>query len=113
MSSSDLRRAIDRQKSSCSDRGARYPAELRHQVAEYFRAQRSEGRPLREIASELGLPINTLNRWSERTDASGRVRRVEVVESPPSGSPVLICASGYRVEGLDLSSLALLLERLA
>ena len=112
MSRSNLRRAIDRQKSSRSHRGARYPSELRHQVVEYFRAQRSEGRPLREIASELGLPINTLNRWSGKTD-SGRVRRVEVVEPPPSGSPVLICASGHRVEGLDLSSLAHLLERLA
>jgi hypothetical protein len=113
MSSSDLRRAIRRRKSSRSHQGARYPAELQSQVVEYVRAQRTAGRPIRAIASELGLPINTLNRWSVKAATLSRVRQVEVVDRSPAGSPVLISPTGHRVEGLDWASLALLLERLS
>lgn len=112
MSSSELRRAIRRQQSTRSHQGSRYPAELRRQVAEYVEAERSEGRPIRAIAAELGLPINTVTRWST-TSRAGRVRRVEVVGPSPASSVVLISPSGHRVEGLDLPSLALLLERLS
>lgn len=112
MSSSDLRRAIRRQQTTRSHKGARYPAELRRQVVEYVKAQRSEGRPIRAIAAALGLPVNTLTRWSTKA-TPGRVRRVEVVGPSPASSVVLISPRGHRVEGLDLPSLALLLERLS
>ncbi|MFQ5600894.1 MAG: hypothetical protein ACE5G2_10115 [Candidatus Krumholzibacteriia bacterium] len=65
------------------------------------------------LASDLGLPPNTLTRWCS---AAARVlEQVEIVPRPPESAPgpVLVSASGHRVEGLTVEDLAILLGRLS
>ncbi|MHA2313385.1 MAG: hypothetical protein ACXADF_18005 [Candidatus Thorarchaeota archaeon] len=111
---SRLRAAIRRQQSSRSHQAVRYPSDLRQRVIDYVRAGRSRGESNQSLANDLGLALNTVRRWS--ADRSGRFERVRIVEKD-GGAPgerlVLITRSGHRVEGLGLSSLATLLERLS
>jgi hypothetical protein len=71
------------------------------------------------IAEELGLSRHSVLAWSEASQALVRLRPVEVVSDPAppragstvlaTPSPVLISPKGYRVEGLDVDTLAALL----
>jgi len=108
-SSTALRTAIQRHREKRHARAARYSPELKKAVAELVRSQRSAGVSYQALVTELGLPINTLRRWTE-VEHPGRLTRVEVA-SETSG-PTLVTRSGIRVEGLTISDLSELLAQL-
>jgi hypothetical protein len=99
-------------------KGLRYPEELRRLAVEYSRQAARAGRSRRQISSDLGLSEWSLARWVGRGEARGRqggspVHEVAVVESSSAVGPVLVMASGVRVEGLSLSSLVAVLRGLS
>lgn len=104
-----LRTAIQRHREKHHPKALRYSPELRKAVAELVRSQRSAGVSYEALVRTLGLPINTLRRWSER-ERAGRLASVEVKAEPSHA--VLVTRSGIRVEGLTIADLAELLERL-
>lgn len=95
--------------------GKRYSAELRRLAVAVAQERREE--PLSRIARELGVSVVSLQRWIEREEPA-RFRPVQVLPAAepdlcgPSPGLTLITPRGYRVEGLDASSLATLLGAL-
>jgi hypothetical protein len=112
MTGKQLQAAIQEQRRNRSHGAARYPANLRKAVADFVRAERSQGRTLGSIAEMLGLPVNTLRLWSGKHPSEGRLESIQVVSNAAPESPVLVTRSGLRVEGLSMSSVVELLERL-
>lgn len=96
----------------------RYPEDLRDRIVVWVRTRRAEGGRAKAIADQVGIPWESLSRWSgERspTVKKPKLRRVEVLtEIKPSSSAQLVlrCARGFWVEGLDVASLAGLLRNL-
>lgn len=94
----------------------RYSATLRQQAVEYWQHRRGhEGG--RAIAAALGISVTTLQRWTRRSGARPRFRRVAVrtpVTAAVGRVPVVITvtANGPRVEGLTVESAARLLTLL-
>jgi len=94
--------------------GRRYSAELRRLAVALVEEHREE--PLSRIARALGVSSVSLQRWVEQAQPA-RFRPVQVrldaePEAPAAGGLVLITPRGYRVEGLDATSLVSLLGRL-
>jgi hypothetical protein len=106
-----LQAAIHRQQAGRRTKATRYTASLKRSIGEHVRSRRSSGASLEGLSVELGLPVNTLRRWSGGV-ASGRLARVEVSECPQAREPVLVMRSGHRVEGLTIAGLVELLARL-
>ena len=97
----------------------RYPPALRRRVVAFVRRGESEGKSLWHISGELGLCQQTLRDWMAR-HLESRFRSVKVVAPAPAPAPrmpaaalVLVTPQGYRVEGLEPESLAVLLRTLA
>ena len=95
--------------------GKRYSAELRRLAVEVAQGRRQE--PLSRIARELGISVPSLQRWIEQEEpAQFRPVQVRLAAEPERSTepprPILITPRGYRVEGLDASSLASLLGAL-
>jgi hypothetical protein len=109
MTQSDLQSAIAAQRRSG---GHRYPSDIRKAVVAFVRVERARGRSLGSLAESLALPMNTLRRWSEKHRGHGRLKPVEVVTAVACDRPVLVTRSGHRVEGLSMTSLLEMLERL-
>jgi hypothetical protein len=105
-----LRTAIERHRDS--GESLRYPLRLRDAVTEFTKRQRSASVSYETLAEELGLSLNTLRRWCERSH-QGRLTNVEVTGDAPSVLPVLVMRSGHRVEGLSITALCELLGRLS
>lgn len=95
-------------------RRARYPADLRLEVAAHVRARRARGETMTAIAAEFDLTRRTLYGWLSAAPRSrGSLRRVQVVEDArPSGYATLTTPQGYRIEA-DLDVLATLLRKLS
>jgi transposase-like protein len=90
--------------------GRRYPEELKAIAVALAEERRAE--PLGRVASQLGISKVSLQRWIEQGEPA-RFRPVEVeMESgrAPARGLILITPRGYRVEGLEAESLALLLR---
>lgn len=112
MSSHSLRQQAARLRAGRPRRSARYPDEFRHQVVQHTRSGQAQGRPLKEIAREVGLPWQTVHRW---LDQAPRLRRVRLAAGPERSSAArltLVTSQGLRVEGLTVEDLAALLRRL-
>ena len=91
-------------------RGHRYPTELRDGIRAHICTSRAGGQSWASLSRDLGLRINTLQRWAE----------------PPTGSPALVpvvaartaailrirTASGAILEGLDLDTAVRVLRAL-
>lgn len=107
-----LRAAIDGHRETQGEHAFRYPLQLKQAVAEYVRSRRSAGVSYETLVGELGLSINTLRRWSEGR-REGRLAKVSLTNPTPSLDLVLVTRTGHRVEGLSISSLGDLLERLS
>ncbi len=89
--------------------GRRFPPELRDRLQAAVRGMSASWSD-REIASSLGLSLETVRRW--RRDAPDSVALVQVeVESAPCGLRV-VSPRGFAVEGLDLDAAAELMARL-
>jgi hypothetical protein len=109
---------------------ADYTPALQQKAMDWARARFREGWSHDRVASALGVASSTLSRWKTRTpttpgkESSFRAvevvtSEVEVVRAAPLDAPqataprlTLLSPAGYRVEGLDLDGLAVLLGRL-
>lgn len=94
-------------------RGAerRYSDGLRQQAVAYWRAREPTGEGVRAVATALGIAPVSLRRWAE----DPRFRPVHVIAdaAPVSAGLVLIIdATGVRVEGVDVETVAQLIARL-
>lgn len=93
--------------------GVRYPEDLRVLAVSFWRRASEEGRSQRHVAATLGIRVGTLSRWiSSGAETSAPASMPEVRVSGPvsaAGSGVVITPRGYRVEGLSITDLALLL----
>jgi hypothetical protein len=88
-------------------RGTPLLAEAATRIVDAVRIGREGGRSWASIVKALGVPTITLRRWlDEDGDEPLALKPVEIVTkaSPQVGPPVLITASGVRVEGLDVAS---------
>ena len=98
--------------------GRGYPRALREKVARYVSARREQGATCEQLAAELGVPANTLLRWSHAFAKStsnadaGAFRRVQLADAR-ARAMTLHGPCGLRVEGLDLDTLVALWKRLA
>ena len=96
----------------------RCPPKLRSRIVEYAMLHRDQGRPIGDIAAGLGLVESTVARWLRRGVSEGEAgfRPVAIVaseEAPAVPAPAnlrLVTPHGYRVEGLDVNTLAYLLQ---
>ena len=105
-----------------ADGRRRYTAPLKRDLIAYARARQAEGWMQRQIANALGVSKATLCCWvgkgEKRAAASAkskasRIKSV-VVTSPTSrpSSPVLVLASGHRIEGLSVQQLITMVKAL-
>ena len=117
--SAALRQEIERLGPRSPSR--RFPEELKQRVAQWARGELERGISATDVAEQVGVPWESLSRWTGRRPRLGRppkVRSVRVVESSPlerSVGPtaaVLKSPSGFTVEGLDLLTLVEVLRRL-
>jgi len=102
-----LRATLERREGG---RGRRFAPELRRQITVVGRGLRAEGRSWFKIGREFGLPAETVRRLCEA--AAGFVA-VEVKNEAVTRNLVVVAPSGYRVEGLDVETVVVLLARLA
>ena len=81
-------------------RGKLYSPEIRTAVVAFARERGGEGASLKEIASELGVRIETIRRWCDAA-AEPAFKRVEVVDEgrTPSSSLCLVCPTGTGSRG--------------
>lgn len=97
-------------------RGARIPDELRAEVINYASERRRCGDGVRKIARALGVSPESIRRWT----TPGTIRQTRalvpiVVRDDDDATPgplTVTSPSGYRVEGLTLTSAAALLRAL-
>lgn len=91
------------------ERGQWYPDALRERVAAWARARRAVGTTWREISTAVGLPAETVRRWTSSTSraASPALVPIEVVSDPEienrgAGERCvrIITPGGHRIEGL-------------
>ena len=100
-SSSSLRSGLAAHEAG---RGKRYAPELRVQVLAFAESRRSDGASWAQIASELGIHLGTLVRWSKSAEPqpSRALVPVHVVPDARERTVSIVSASGYRIEGLTL-----------
>lgn len=89
----------------------RYPAELRQRITEHVHEQQLAGQSLATLSAVLGVPAQTLARWSSARRPGGFVEVRPIRPSAP-GAVTVVTPEGWRIEGLDVESTAALLQRL-
>lgn len=102
-------------------RGVRWPRWVRDGVVTYANARRSAGLGWGRVARELGMHSQTVRRFVLASDEStvralAPVEVVHVAATVPSQSPspfVVVSPTGFRVEGLDVTTAATLLRALS
>ena len=92
---------------------AEIPHELRSQITAFTARAKTAGWSLATVARAVGVSIGSIRNWRR---AQGGVALVPVTvaanrEGPSSGLRV-VGPSGYRVEGLDVATTAMLLRAL-
>jgi hypothetical protein len=92
-----------------------YPRELRALGLAHLKERRSQGVPLREVASELGIAKTTATRWERPARRASAIRRVNIAPrtTAPGTSMVVYGPAGLRIEGLDVATVAALLKDLS
>jgi len=89
----------------------RYSDELRHQAVAYWRVRELTGDGVRAVATALGIAPVSLRRWAQ--DPRFRPVRVIADATPvPARLVVIVDATGMRVEGADVETVAQLIARL-
>ena len=116
----ELRQELAEGRGSGRSKKWRCPAELRSRIISFAKACRDRGEPYLDIAVRLGLVESTLTRWmrTERIQEEPGFRSVSIVparehevEGRQTGPGLtLITPRGFTVEGLDIESLAYLLQ---
>lgn len=87
--------------------GRWYADALRGRIATWTRRRRDGGATWREIAADVGLPAETLRRWTSATarDARPALVPIEIVRDAEIGGADdrgvrIITPAGHRIEGL-------------
>jgi predicted transcriptional regulator len=102
----DLRRELARIERG---RGLWYPDALRERAAAWARARREVGATWREISATVGLPAETLRRWTSAAarDARPALVPIEIVREPEAEDHGvadrdvrIMTPGGLRIEGL-------------
>ena len=98
----------------------RCPPDLQSRIVSYAKVCRKQGEPYFDIAVRLGLVESTLTRWFRTEEAKEQpgFRSVSIVrrDEEETGAQAfpsqlrLLTPQGYRVEGLDVQTLAYLLR---
>lgn len=94
-----------------------YPQATRERIVAWALSCRRTGATWQELATRVGLSHTTLREWARPARAAASAALLPVLVEPegaprPSGSGILTSPRGYRVEGLNVEQLAVLLERL-
>lgn len=96
--------------------GRPYPEALRAAAVDYRRERERQGAAVREVAAELGVSAISLERWSRRRrEHETSFRAIELVGDPVrrASEAVVHGPRGLRIEGLTVSQIAELIERLS
>ncbi len=93
-------------------RGRRFPHQLRVNVAEFAAARRALGDSTTGVARELGMNVETLQRWMPLATAPSAFVPVRVAATNTRGLAIVHPRTGLRVEGLGLNDVVELLRRL-
>lgn len=110
----------EQQRAHKAHEARRYPKRLRVEILGYLQDRLDGGVPVSASARSLGLSAPTLYGWLRAARRRGEFRNVRVVSNrgqrlafSPSTSVTLVSPQGYRVEGLDVASVSVLLRELA
>lgn len=98
-----------------SGRGRRYPRSLQILAVHYWQDARRDGEVLRDAAADLGISDGTLQRWTEAMPEDrvvGALREVVVKDSTEPLGLSIVTPEGYRIEGLDVTEVSLVLRSL-
>ena len=97
-------------------RGKRYSAELRERVVQWARPRHAAGQSWPELASELGVALDTVRRWCvgqpSRKSSRRKVVPVQVVDNAPSVAAGPVSVTIWRANGLSAAQAAELLRAL-
>jgi hypothetical protein len=106
----NLRAALARRERG---RGKRYTSRLQRRIAEAATELRRHGHGWQAIGKFLGIPHETVRRFSGASTATTLVP-VEIVDeaNPRNGGLTLVSPEGYRIEGLGVGDAAEILRRL-
>lgn len=111
MEESDLKRRLA--KAKASGRHV-YPRALREAVVKHATQRRAERVSRERIARELGMSPATLDYWcAPARRGRGELTPVTIVARPEPAREVIVEVGPLRVRGLDVTTLAELLRRLA
>lgn len=115
-----LSQELEEGRTSGRSKKWRCPPEVQSRVVSYTKVCRERGEPYFDIAVRLGLVESTLTRWfrTEKAKSKPGFRSVSIVAreredtgASPAGTDLrLLTPHGYRVEGLDVQTLAYLLR---
>src|SRR5262249_34037128 len=114
---------LTEQRKRTASQGVRYPSERRAWAVEYARRRMAAGASSGEVQKELTVSDPALRRWLAPTNvpektAAPRLRVVTVKEEPAPAPQretrplTLITPHGFRIEGLDATSVLVLLREL-
>lgn len=98
-----------------------YPERCRRLALDYAEERLDQGATFRSISEDLGVAAQTLSDWRDRYSDELRPVRVSAPEpelgrepeaeaSDETLSPVLVLASGARIEGLDVDGIIAVLK---
>ena len=107
----ELKQRID--ELPVNDRGRRrYTSAVKRDVIAYMRQRQAEGASQGGVGAELGIHQATLSEWTGRRQRLVEVQSVDAArEAEPL--PVVVLASGARIEGLDLDAIIRLAKALS
>ncbi len=95
---------------------SRLTPELRARCERFAASRVATGAKQKEIASELGVSVMSVQRWL-RTKPSAAMVPVRIVASAPAAVPptqgraIVSTPSGLRIEGLELDAICTLIAR--
>ncbi len=107
----DLVRAIAALRKSGD---ARYPTKLRARITAWVAVQRERSEWWTDISTALGMPAQTLVRWTESEgDVATEMKAVDIIDAPPIGTVTLIAPTGLRIEGVSIDAAIAILRGIA
>ena len=110
----ELRLSLELERRRWPRGRGRYSAKLRREVDAAVVELLADGWSMTQIANGLGLGQWTISRWAKKLGevAGSGFREVEMMGPSIVDRATLITPAGYRVVGLELGDLELLLRRL-
>ena len=91
-----------------------FPPKLRDKICAWVARRRAEHAFWTEISREIGVPTETLKRWTKApVERVLALVPVEVVDAPRLGTVTLVAPNGVRVEGATIAEAIAILRGLA